>query len=242
MKHENGQPQDLARGSDANLPCVWMTAGLVAYKLCDLQYNCEICAFDAALSGHSRPVDTASSAAQSARWEFSPDRQYHVSHGWVQIIDEARVRYGIDVFAVRLLERVTAVVLPAVRSSLQRGLPACWVMEPGNVVPLAAPVSGTVRRVNEEVQKDPTLVTRSPYKQGWLLELLQEDEGEYCPSGLLSAEEMQRQATLQLDHMRQLCHDTRVGPTLANGGELVENFRHLLGPQRYHDIVLELLS
>jgi glycine cleavage system H protein len=242
MKHDNGPAQDVACGFHGNLPCVWMTAGLVTYKLCDRNYSCETCVFDAVLSGRSPAVDSASSGAQLVRWEFPPDRQYHVSHGWVQVIGEAQVRYGIDVFAVRLLEQVTALVLPAVRSSLQSGLPACWVMEPGNVVPLAAPVSGTVHRINEKVQDDPAIVMRSPYDEGWLLELQREGGWQRGQPGLLSAEEIKRQTSIQLNELRQVNRDATVGPTLSNGGEPIENIRLLVGPQRHRQIVREMLS
>jgi len=31
------------------LPCVWMSAGLVAFKLCDREGECESCPFDQAM-------------------------------------------------------------------------------------------------------------------------------------------------------------------------------------------------
>jgi hypothetical protein len=39
-----------------SLPCVWMAAGLLAYKLCDRGFDCESCPLDCALrrSGEGR--------------------------------------------------------------------------------------------------------------------------------------------------------------------------------------------
>ena len=37
------------------LPCVWMSAGLVAYKLCDRGFECDGCPFDQAMRG-ARPA------------------------------------------------------------------------------------------------------------------------------------------------------------------------------------------
>ena len=44
--------------------CVWMASGVVTYKLCDFEYNCESCPFDQALredtpfrAGHGRVRD-----------------------------------------------------------------------------------------------------------------------------------------------------------------------------------------
>ena len=36
------------------LPCVWMSAGLVSFKLCDREGECEGCPFDLAMRGLPR--------------------------------------------------------------------------------------------------------------------------------------------------------------------------------------------
>ena len=35
--------------------CVWMESGVVSYKLCDFEYNCEACPFDQALREGTPP-------------------------------------------------------------------------------------------------------------------------------------------------------------------------------------------
>ena len=35
--------------------CVWMESGVVSYKLCPFQYNCEACPFDQALRARTTP-------------------------------------------------------------------------------------------------------------------------------------------------------------------------------------------
>jgi hypothetical protein len=35
--------------------CVWMESGVVNYKLCDFEYNCEACPFDQALREGTPP-------------------------------------------------------------------------------------------------------------------------------------------------------------------------------------------
>jgi hypothetical protein len=42
--------------------CVWMESGVVNYKLCDFEYNCEACPFDQALREGTPPSDRNSSA------------------------------------------------------------------------------------------------------------------------------------------------------------------------------------
>lgn len=60
-----GQFNRTARGGDwpRALPCVWMTAGVINYRLCDREFECESCPFDAAIRGRGRrPVAPRSPA------------------------------------------------------------------------------------------------------------------------------------------------------------------------------------
>ena len=43
---------------------------------------------------------------------------------------------------------------------------------------LIAPVSGTVRAVNGELEDHPSLANEDPYHEGWLIEVELADEGE----------------------------------------------------------------
>ncbi len=31
---------------EGEFKCIWMTAGIISYKLCDYQFRCEVCPFD----------------------------------------------------------------------------------------------------------------------------------------------------------------------------------------------------
>lgn len=37
--------------------CIWMTAGVISYKLCPIDFNCEECEFDAAMLRQNKRVD-----------------------------------------------------------------------------------------------------------------------------------------------------------------------------------------
>jgi glycine cleavage system H protein len=225
-----------------------MTAGLVAYKLCDRQYDCEDCPFDAAFRGGPRGAEEKSPpAATLAKWEFRPDRRYHRCHAWVLTIDGRQTRYGVDVFAGRLLSRITTVVLPPPGSALQRGRPACWVSDRGELLPLPAPLAGSVLRVNNRVQHDPSLLATDPYGAGWLLELLGDQDPEGQPD-LVAAQEHQEHTAAQVERLRRRvtrgsARDTdEIGSTLLDGGEPLPDVRRLLGVERYHRLLHEFLG
>ena len=118
-------------------------------------------------------------------------------------------------------------------------------MDQIELIPLPSPVSGTVVNVNADVQKDPGLVSTSPYDDGWLLEVSCSSPLENL-DGLVSAAEMQDETMLQLRQFHQkgledLFGDAEVGRTLADGGEPLTDLRRILGADRYHRLILEFL-
>jgi len=40
-----------------NVPCIWMTAGVISYKLCNFGYECETCPFDQAMRKRTQNGD-----------------------------------------------------------------------------------------------------------------------------------------------------------------------------------------
>ncbi len=48
-------------------PCVWMSAGLVAWKLCDRGFECESCPFDQAMRGALPPGPARLGRGEGAR-------------------------------------------------------------------------------------------------------------------------------------------------------------------------------
>ena len=53
-------------------PCLWMAAGVINYRLCDRQFDCDRCPLDAALRGDTQPMTPSQArrpAAESGRDE-----------------------------------------------------------------------------------------------------------------------------------------------------------------------------
>ena len=64
----NGPNHQIASNQTMNpglIPCVWMQAGVVDYKLCDRDYDCEHCPFDEALHTRSSQQALRERRAQS---------------------------------------------------------------------------------------------------------------------------------------------------------------------------------
>lgn len=66
---------------EGELKCIWMEAGLVAYKLCDREYRCEECPFDEVIRQHHGKLvdgDTVHEAA-GVRPDLSETEQPHTA-------------------------------------------------------------------------------------------------------------------------------------------------------------------
>ncbi len=238
------------RGDDpvlqsGGLPCVWMTAGQLVYRLCDREFDCDHCPLDAALQGRGMLSRPSARATGTARWEFPQDRVYHRSHAWVQVMRGRRVRYGLDAFAVRLLDRMTALVPPPVQSRLKVGGPACWALDAGEFIPLRSPVSGTVSVVNQRISEDPGVLRSWPYQEGWVLEV-ECDEAPEHRHDLWTAEQHRESVAADLKSVQRRTHfgngHTDLGPTLEDGGEPTFTARQRLSSEDYLRLLRDLLS
>lgn len=153
----------LNKEQGTNQPCWWMLAGIVDYKLCDRDFDCENCPFDLILhSGAQHEPDNVDSQLIDSAF-YSP------THVWSRVEDQGNVRIGLDDFAQRLLGRVYAVSLPHEGLRLEKGQLCLSVTHRHGKTSMAAPVSGTILDVNWKLNQSPSLLNRDPYGDGWAL-------------------------------------------------------------------------
>ena len=87
---------------DSVRPCLWMSAGLLTYRLCDRDFDCEGCPLDSALRRGdllgNRDREALLTPNRDAD-DFPEDRRYTTGHCWVQVIegqDGGKFRFGLD--------------------------------------------------------------------------------------------------------------------------------------------------
>ncbi len=229
-------------------PCVWMTAGLVAYKLCDHDFDCERCPLDAALRGRpcASPVERA---ARHIAFVFPDDRRYGSTHLWARATGPGQIRVGLDAFAAELLASAGDVRLPERGDGLAVGDGLCDIDAHPGPVTVKTPVAGQVTAVNEALGHDPDAVIADPYEAGWIADLAAPEANADAALGrLLSAADMRKRARSDMDRFRRqvamqlLVGTNGVGPAMADGGEALTDLRQMLGTERYLKIVCELLG
>jgi glycine cleavage system H protein len=224
--------------------CLWMSAGVVSYRLCDRMFDCDTCPTDQALRGSlSLPVRTAADdaiPARTANVQELPREGYQFSrnHWWVRRTGPDTFRLGIESGVSQVLQGAKGIVFPAPQQALRGGQTSIWVIMDGGTVPLEVPVDGQVRSVNYELVAKPHLLAMKPFTDGWLLEL-QPSSPELAAGEWMTAEEAQ--PVYRIDQTRFITSLTsairgkrsQVGASLADGGEKLQSLIAILGLTRY---------
>lgn len=230
----------LPRGTE---PCVWMSAGLLTYKLCDRGFDCDRCPLDVALRGTAPEVRMDPPGA-TGPWDFPTDRTYAAGHLWVGPSAEeggAR-RVGLDAFAAGLLGACRRVRFAPVPAELAEGEPFCELELDVGRLALGMPQTGRIRACNEALGTDAGPLLGEPYGDGWLVEM--SAEGEMAEP--LSAPDVRERAEHDLRRFRRgaalrMLVDHELGPVLADGGRPLTDLRQMVGGAAYLELLRDLV-
>jgi glycine cleavage system H protein len=96
--------------------------------------------------------------------------RYATSHEWASLEGDI-CNVGITAFAVEQLTDVVFVELNKVGSKVKTGDKFGVIESVKAVSDLYAPAEGEITAVNDEVVKDPGLVTTDPYGKGWMVKI-----------------------------------------------------------------------
>src|SRR5213592_4754044 len=119
------------------------------------------------------------------------DLRYTEEHEYVKETDDKSVvQVGITDYAQGELGDVVYVDLPKVGTTYGR-MDAFGTIEAVKAVSeLFSPLAGTVIEVNTALDKDPALVNRDPYGEGWMIKLRIKNTGDF--DQLLGSEEYKK--------------------------------------------------
>ena len=183
-----------------DLKCVWMTAGLLTYKLCKYDLQCEKCPLDWELRNLSASPSDGSAASRERKQINSeearptpPGRKgrsggdvltedlsrlningslfYHPGHTWVKVEKADEVRIGIDYFLGKIIGKVKVIVLPLSGRRCLQGETLCSIIQEEGILHIVFPVSGSILSVNQKLKDEPELLTKDPLGEGFLLTL-----------------------------------------------------------------------
>jgi glycine cleavage system H protein len=164
--------------------CIWMTTGLVSYKLCERSYLCESCPFDQAIKNEERGEydfqEAEDDLTEGALKRDSYDRIgasafYHPDHCWVKVNNAESVRIGIDDLLAQLISDVRVVILPQMGSVIKQGECCAHIIQEDYIVPVVSPLSGLIQTLNHRLREEPKLIIDDPRENGWLMTIKPQD-------------------------------------------------------------------
>ncbi|MBU0692606.1 glycine cleavage system protein H [bacterium] len=160
---------------------------MVAYKICDRNFQCETCPLDIGLRGGSESAEGSmitamnrpegvhplrialmSQMVQPLRWA---NRFFHPRHFWLQMLDQDRIRIGIDLIAASILGSIEGITLPEEGKRIERDAVCGGFIKGGRQFGIVSPITGVVIAVNESLTSWPNRLHLDPMEEGWLFEV-----------------------------------------------------------------------
>ena len=103
-------------------------------------------------------------------YHIPEELMYTKEHEWAKE-EGGVVRIGITDYAAKTLNDVVYVTSPKVNDKVEQMKTMGTVESIKAVSEIYSPISGTVTKVNSELDSHPELVNKSPYGEGWLVEV-----------------------------------------------------------------------
>ena len=97
-------------------------------------------------------------------------KRYTEDHEWVELDGDIAI-VGISRHAADELGDITFVELPEIGNDVIVGDPIAVVESVKAASDIYAPISGTVKEVNTELEEDPGIINASPEENGWVCKL-----------------------------------------------------------------------
>jgi glycine cleavage system H protein len=101
-------------------------------------------------------------------FEIPQDYCFHLGHMWAvkEGTDDARV--GVDKFVTDLMGKIDHIDVCGADRWVRQGQKLITLSSDGTSVELLSPVEGVVMAINDDVLRDPSLLTKDPYANGWI--------------------------------------------------------------------------
>lgn len=238
-----------------DMKCVWMTSGIISYKLCSLDFKCEECAFDSVmhsgtftgtqLKTMNRPLTQDVSSVGLSKNCLDGSLFYHKNHCWIRVVNPHEVVIGINGILSKLMYGIRTVVLPRIGEPVIKNQVFAHIMLEKQIVPLIMPVNGEVIAVNETLGGKPELLRTEFCDKGWLVTIKAdnlEKELRTLSFGSKAMEWYRAKERSLNEAIYAACNTNReqLGATMHDGGELIPNASELLTSEQFSKVLDEL--
>ena len=232
-----------------------MEAGLVEYRLCDRNLQCETCELDQALRHPvpaSRPWPTTANhnadlLGMLRQLSFNPSAWYGRSFWVVEHAEANALHLGLNDTAVKLLPEILETIIPCCGSLVQAYQPAFYFATHQGLLTLRSPLNGTVMQINQNLMAELSRYKQAPtgtIRLTTLAPASSESIEHSWLNGRDAIEFLRQQQETVLDRFSQYlyAHQAELGQTSHDGGVQIEDLETAIGSSRYFAILQELFQ
>lgn len=171
--------------------------------------------------------------------QFPKDLYYHNGHGWAKLKEKGEVIVGLDDLTQKVMGNIEEIEVPPLGRKLNQGEVAWKIRHGKRQLKQLAPLGGIVVEVNERLKKDPTLVNRSPYEEGWILKIKPEALGEEI-LGLMDSFQIKIYFDEMKAKLRSSFNNEALGTVYGDGEEVITGASDKLDEKWWKILVKQL--
>ena len=159
-----------------------------------------------------RAAERLAAPGDLASWVTVPEGvRISPGHSWAMPLQEGTVRAGVDSLVANAVGKVHRVQLPSVGEWIEAGRPLARLAFNGSSLAVAAPVSGRISSVNQNLHEHPETVANDPYGKGWICSI---DQAQPRNHALHSGRKAALWLECELDRFREFL-SARITPQFA---------------------------
>lgn len=232
---------ELKRNKYEMLKCIWMTSGVIEYKLCDNNFDCENCPFDKVIRNLSNEKETQfNGIVNAANTVFNKLQSIKYDNNIIYLKNNliakeicANTFYlGISPILVSFLDNVNSMIADECRKNISTGQQIIQICGDWGSVSISAPINFLIyNKVG-----DPT---DNPLKSQWfaIMGAVHQD----VLSSRLHQEQWDKMHAKAFSIIADIkTQDPKVGDTMMDGGTQIKFLHQLVGKKRYIDILNSL--
>ncbi len=169
----------------------------------------------------------------------------HPNHTWAHILQSGKVKVGVDSFVTKIVGAIDRVSLPPIGAEVKKGEQIFSLNSKGRVLNFASPISGKIVSINDELEKNPSLLNE-PYKQGWSVVIEPKNLSTDLPKLKISEEAknfIKNELKRFKEFLVEVANGNTVGlQTLQDGGLPAANILSLLDDEKWKLFQKEFLN
>jgi len=237
MNNENGYKSN----NYEMMKCIWMASGIVEYKLCDNQFDCENCQFDKMIRNLSNEKETKSPSTISVpNMILDKLRSIKYNDKIIYLKNDLIAReicpntfyLGINPILISFLDTVSSMKVYASGKNIFIGQQVIQIFGKWGTISLSAPINFLIY----DKFGDPI---NNPLNTQWfaIIGVVHQD----ISSNRIFEEEwdkMHDRAISIIEEVKSFI--PKVGDTMLDGGTQIEFLHQLVGKKRYIDILHSL--